>query len=117
MYVCHPSYVGSVNRRIGVQAGLRHSSKNTWGKKGWGRSSGRVTSWQVQGPKFNSQYCQKKKKRDFYSFTYFIGKGMQLIVQGWMKRSSFAHITLFIICASAHTPTSVQGIMQGPWAC
>jgi hypothetical protein len=29
MYVCHPSYVGSVNRRIGVQAGLRHSSKNT----------------------------------------------------------------------------------------
>jgi hypothetical protein len=59
MCACHPSYAGSKNRRITVQACLDMSTrpylKNNKSKKDWRYgSSGRVLAQQVQGLSSNS---------------------------------------------------------------
>jgi hypothetical protein len=60
VHACHPSYAGSISRRIRVQARqgthVRPHSKNQQSKKGWGHgSSGRAPAWQVQDPEFKLQ--------------------------------------------------------------
>jgi hypothetical protein len=65
-HACHPSYAGSINRRITVQADLSvnvrpYLKKIPESKKGWGHSlSGRAPAWQAlyvnTNPSTASQY-------------------------------------------------------------
>jgi hypothetical protein len=66
VHACHPSYAGSINRRIMVQAGqsikARPYLKNSKSKKDPGVAQVvrvRVPAWQTQGP---GNYQRKKKK-------------------------------------------------------
>jgi hypothetical protein len=53
---CHPSYTGSANRMIVVQAGLKNNKSK---KEGGCGSSGRTHPWQAM---FKPQYHQKRIK-------------------------------------------------------
>jgi hypothetical protein len=58
--MCHPSYVGSIHRRIAVQANLSKngrpcSKKDLKQKELWYGSRGRASAWQAQGPEFRAK--------------------------------------------------------------
>jgi hypothetical protein len=64
VHACHLRYMGSINRRDVIQAGLgineRPHSKNTNSKKSWGcGSNGRAPVWEATGPEFKPYFCQK----------------------------------------------------------
>jgi hypothetical protein len=68
VHICHPSYTGSVNWRITVQAGLninrRLYLKNTQSKNGWGHgSSGRALHSKHKAPGSNPSTTKTNKRK------------------------------------------------------
>jgi hypothetical protein len=66
VHACHPSLLGSINRKITVQASLGINAKpylkNNQIKKGWEHGlSGKGSALQVGDLKSKPQCCQKKK--------------------------------------------------------